>query len=97
VHIIVPRRNDSMIARITNDYYLHKLMRHGIQVSVYDRGFIHGKYLIVDSQLALVGTVNWDVLSFFRSYEITGLFDDEKTIQQLANDFTQNLADSTPY
>lgn len=51
--------------------------------------------MIVDNHTASIGTANWDRLSFFKNYEITSIIYDKDTIEQLQNDFLNDLKDST--
>jgi cardiolipin synthase len=97
VHLLLPSKSDNMITQITNRLYINKLLSHGIKVSTYDRGFIHSKIIIIDNNIASVGTPNLDVISFFKNYEIISIIYDEEIIKQLQNDFSNDLKDSTTH
>jgi len=72
------------------------LLKHRIKVSAYDRGFIHSKVIIVDNDIAAVGTANLDRLSFSKNYEVLSIIYDNELIKRLQNDFINNLKDSKP-
>jgi cardiolipin synthase len=95
VHIVLPGRNDNILARIFKPYYIKKLLSHGIKVSTYNKDFIHSKIVIIDDDIASVGTANFDLLSIYKNYEVISIVYDEEIIKQLQNDFLNVLADST--
>ena len=72
------------------------MLKHRIKVSAYDRGFIHSKVIIVDNDIAAVGTANLDRLSFSKNYEVLSIIYDNELIKRLQNDFINNLKDSKP-
>jgi len=94
IHLILPNKSDSKIAQMTKPFYINKLLKHGIKVSTYDKGFIHSKIMIVDNDAASVGTPNLDRLSFSKNYEIMSIIYDKEIINLLQNDFLNNLEDS---
>jgi cardiolipin synthase len=97
VHLILPSKSNSKIARITTPFFINKLLSHGIKISTYDRGFIHSKIMIIDNNIASVGTANLDILSFWKNYEVNSIIYDKEIIQQLQNDFLNDLKDSTTH
>lgn len=97
IHLILPRKSDNVIAQIAQPFYIKKLLKHGITVSTYERGFIHSKVMVIDNDIASIGTANLDILSFFRNYEVNSIIYDKEIIQQLQNDFSNNLKNSTTY
>jgi len=95
VQLIIPSKSDSAIARIVQPFYIKKLLTHGIKVAAYDRGFIHSKIMIIDNEAASIGSANLDLLSFAKNYEVISVIYDKEVIQQLQNDFLNDLNDST--
>jgi cardiolipin synthase len=51
----------------------------------YQRGFLHQKVMLVDEQLACVGTANLDNRSFRLNFEISGLSSDPAFIDEVAH------------
>ena len=64
----------------------------GIKVFCYQAGFLHQKVVLVDEELAGIGTANLDNRSFRLNFEITLLFIDKVCVQEvekmLVADFT---------
>ena len=66
-------------------------MPFGIKVYSYHAGFLHQKVVLVDEELAGIGTANLDNRSFRLNFEITLLFVDKTCVAEvqdmLENDF----------
>jgi cardiolipin synthase len=58
--------------------YIDELMEAGIKVYLYQDGFNHSKYFIVDSVFASVGSANVDTRSFDLNFEVAALIYDEE-------------------
>lgn len=96
IQLILPAKNDDLLARLIQPFYIKNLLSHGIKVYTYNQGFIHSKIMIVDDEAASVGSANFDRLSLSRNYEIISVIYDKELIKQLQNDFLNDLEDSTP-
>ena len=97
VQLILPSRSDNTIMRMIQPFYIRKLLAHGIKVSTYNRGFIHSKIMIIDNDIASVGSANLDRFSFYKNYEVTSIFYDKKVIEQLQIDLLNDIKDSTTH
>jgi cardiolipin synthase len=97
VNIIIPSHGDSKLGAVANYFYMKKLLNHGIKVSTYNKGFIHSKVIIIDDNIASVGSANLEKFSEMKNYEITSILYDQELIQELKNDFTNDLKDSTTH
>lgn len=56
---ILPARNDSFMVRHAGDAFLTELLTAGVEIYRFERGLLHTKSVLVDEQLALVGSVIW--------------------------------------
>ncbi len=63
-------------------------MELGVNIYEYDDTFVHAKILIVDDQIASVGSVNFDPRSFHLNFEATAIFENEavKTLVETYDD-----------
>jgi cardiolipin synthase len=85
VTVIVPQRNDSRLVHYTCRSYFDDMLDAGIRIFGFKGGLLHTKSLVVDRQVALFGSVNLDVRSFWLDFEVTlGVYD---------SDFAQRLLD----
>ncbi|ANY65358.1 cardiolipin synthase [Paenibacillus sp. BIHB 4019] len=94
VRIIIPGKGDSQLVLWATLSYVEPLLKAGIKVFRYRKGFIHAKVLIIDRMLASVGTANMDMRSFYNNYEQNALLFDAGSISQLKRDFRQDERDS---
>lgn len=76
VRIIIPDEPDGPMVAMANWSYTRELLAVGVKVFRYKGGFMHQKVLLMDDQLAGVGTANFDNRSFRLNFEITMLVSD---------------------
>src|SRR5690606_21005610 len=71
VRVPVPRKSDSVLFKCAPYAFLSEVTRVGVQVFLYEEGFLHEKVCLVDNDFALVGTANVDNRSFRLNFETT--------------------------
>ena len=59
------------------------MIEHGVAIYRYQDGFLHQKVVLMDDQIASIGSVNFDNRSFAINFEITLWFADRKTIDNV--------------
>lgn len=94
VKIILPAISDHVLVKWASFAYLEELMQAGVKFYLYQKGFIHAKTLIVDETVASVGTANLDMRSFFANFELNAVLFGKDTINQLYEDFAEDLRNS---
>lgn len=94
VKLILPARPDHKIVYWATMSYLEELLEAGVNVYLYEKGFIHAKILIVDGEVASLGTANMDIRSFYYNFEVNALIYDEGIVRRLEADFQRDLEDS---
>jgi cardiolipin synthase len=70
VRLMMPYKSDSLIVGAASRYYLPELVRAGVKVYLYKKGFVHAKTVVADTRLSVVGTANMDIRSFDLNFEI---------------------------
>lgn len=95
VRIIIPKIPDKKHVYMLTLKNAEELVKYGIKIHLYDKGFIHAKAAIVDDRLCSIGTVNLDYRSLFLHYENNSIFDDKKMLMSLKNDFSQTFSQSS--
>lgn len=93
VRIIFPQKSDHATVHEASLSYLEELMRLGAKVYFYQKGFIHSKMLLVDNEMASVGTANMDIRSFMLNSEINAFIYDNETVGRLYRVFADDLTD----
>jgi len=71
VTIIVPERVDSRLVRYASRSYFNDLLASGVRILRFQGGLLHTKSITVDGEIALFGTVNLDMRSFWLDFEVT--------------------------
>ena len=94
VQMILPDKCDSVVSYWNTRSYIDELLEAGIKIFLYDRGFNHSKYILVDNVFASVGSANVDMRSFELNFEVAALVYDESFATRLLEVFRNDKADS---
>ncbi|MDD2180768.1 MAG: cardiolipin synthase [Bacilli bacterium] len=97
VRIIVPGLHDKgkkIVYKATESFF-NELLEYGVKIYKYQNLFIHSKILIIDNDVASVGTVNFDYRSFDLHFEVTAIIYTDPVIKDLINSYENDLANST--
>ncbi|TVP54505.1 MAG: cardiolipin synthase [Gemmatimonadales bacterium] len=97
VRILVPRRADVLLVHLAKFAFLERLLRAGVQVFAYQPGVLHSKTLLLDSEIATVGTVNLDNRSLRLNFEITALVVGREFADQVRQSFEDDFRRSRPF
>jgi cardiolipin synthase len=95
VIILLPGRSDSAVAFWNTLSYIPELLEAGIRIFLYNEGFNHSKYILVDKVFASVGSANVDMRSFDLNFEIAALVYDENFAAKLYKVFLSDLQRSS--
>ena len=71
-----------------------ELLRHGVRVFEYQKGFIHAKTIAIDDSLALIGSANMDYRSFDLNFEVNALIYSKDMNAQLQRSFEDDCKDA---
>lgn len=80
VRVMLPDEPDHKLVWLASIAHADAMIEHGISVYRYTDGFLHQKVVLMDDQIATVGSVNFDNRSFAINFEITLWFTDRKAI-----------------
>lgn len=95
VKILVPGISDSRFVNIANHSYFTELLQAGVEIYTYHKGFVHAKTIIIDRDLAVVGTANMDFRSFDLNFEVNAMIYDRDTAEELRQQFYTDLDDAS--
>ncbi|MGL5357038.1 MAG: phospholipase D-like domain-containing protein, partial [Cetobacterium sp.] len=70
VKIVIPIVGDHAFVYWANQYFYGELLELGAEVYKYKDGFLHSKLMIVDGEIAFLGTANFDYRSMYQNFEI---------------------------
>lgn len=69
VRIIVPHIPDKKIVFEMTKTFYERLMKAGVKIYEYEKGFVHAKCYLVDDEIGMVGTINMDYRSLVHHFE----------------------------
>lgn len=85
VRIMLPQKPDHLTVWLASYAHADQMVAHGIKIHRYAQGFLHQKVILVDDQIAGVGTVNFDYRSFNINFEATLWFTHKDMIARIEN------------
>lgn len=91
VRLLAPSNPDSRIVFHASRSYYPELLEAGVKIYEYREGFMHSKIMIVDGQLASIGTSNMDMRSFHLNFEVNAFLYRTNSVKKLVNDYLQDL------
>ena len=94
VRIVTPYVADKKLIRLVTRSNYKALLKRGVHIYEYTPGFMHAKTIIVDDELSIVGTTNFDFRSFYLHFENGVWMYKSKCIEQVKADYLKNLAQS---
>jgi len=94
VRLLVPNKPDKRIVFHASRSYFPDLLEAGVKVYEYQKGFMHSKIVIVDGELASIGTSNMDMRSFHLNFEVNAFLYRTESTRKLVNDYLNDMKDS---
>jgi cardiolipin synthase len=94
VRILIPEKTDNVLVTLAAYSYFEDIKDVGVQVYRYGDGFLHGKYVLIDEVVSLIGTANFDNRSFRLNFEITAAVIDREFAKEVEAMFETDFARS---
>ncbi len=94
VKLILPSKSDITTHLYGSMSYVEELLQAGVHVYLYEKGFNHGKVMMVDGLFTTVGTANMDSRSFDKNFEVNALIYDQETVKEMEESFLEDIKDS---
>ncbi len=95
IEIMIPAVSDIPFIPEASMYIVHKLMKRGAKIYLFNGGFHHSKIMMVDSIFNTVGTANLNSRSLRYDYETNAFIFDISTTEQLTEMFARDVKNST--
>lgn len=73
VDVIVPERCDQILVGAAARSYYESLLEAGVRLYLHGDGLLHAKTMSIDRSVALVGSGNFDIRSFYLNFELNML------------------------
>jgi cardiolipin synthase len=90
IRIMVPKDSDSQLAKYSMFSNFQELLRTGVKIYTLEK-FSHSKLIIIDKEIASIGSGNFDYRSFEHNYETNTLLYDAAISKELAADFESEI------
>ena len=94
VDILVSAKSDIPLTPDAVFYNVHKLMKKGANIWLYQPGFHHSKIMMVDGQFCTVGSTNLDARSLRYDYEVNALIINKQVTKELQDMFIRDTKKS---
>lgn len=93
VRIVLPEIPDKSYVYLLTVDNAERLLKYGVKIYYMRDAFVHSK-IIMSEHCAVVGTVNFDMRSFFAQFENAVISDDKTLLSDMERDFAQTFKDS---
>ncbi len=90
VRIMLSKRSDVPIVQMASRSFIKEMLRAGVKVYFYAKGFLHSKTMTFDSSLTLIGSANFDSRSFEQNFEVEAFIYDEKVTEEANEIFVED-------
>ncbi len=94
VRILIPEKSDSWLVTLSAYSYFDQVSAAGVRFYRYDDGFLHEKVMLIDDDIATIGTANFDNRSFRLNFEITAVVVDGELAKNVERMFEKDFSSS---
>ena len=94
IRIMIPECADTWLTHLGSLSYLDDMMRAGVKIYLYQKGFLHSKLMVSDDTLSTVGSTNMDFRSFEHNFEVNAFMYDTASALALKEIFLQDQKDA---
>lgn len=94
VRIIVPAKTDAVLVGPAGRHYFRRLLKSGVRILENSQEMLHSKTMVIDGEMAMVGSANLDIRSMRLNFELGVLVADPQLAGALADRFRAAEANS---
>lgn len=91
VKLLVPGKSDSRIVNAASKANYFDLLKAGVEIYLYKKGFVHSKTMVTDGKLSIIGTANMDYRSFELNFEVNAIIYDVPFAKKMRTVFFNDL------
>jgi cardiolipin synthase len=96
VRLMIPKASDTKSTQMATFSYVDTMLKAGVKVYLYDKGFLHSKLLLIDDAICCFGSSNFDFRSFEHNFEINAFVYQKEFAAKMKRMFMQDIDDSMP-
>ncbi len=97
VKVIIPDKPDHLFVFWNNISSAYDVMRNGVKVYMYNRGFVHSKTMVVDGEYCSIGSANFDDRSLVLNFETNLLVMSKQLGEEMNAAYEEDLKYCTEY
>ncbi len=97
VRVMIPHKTDHAIVYWASLSNLEELLKAGVKVYRYEKGFIHSKILIADGSSVSVGTANLDARSLEINFEVQAFIYDASVARDFIRAYENDMEESSQF
>ncbi|HXJ98702.1 MAG TPA: cardiolipin synthase [Gelidibacter sp.] len=94
VKILIPGISDSKMVNAAARAHYTELLKYDVKIYQYNKGFVHAKTMVIDDNLAIVGSANMDYRSFDLNFEVNAMVYSQSIAKQLTDVFYNDIKDA---
>lgn len=91
VRLMMTGLPDKKLPFWTAHAYFDQVRAAGVRVHLYTSGFMHAKTVLIDEDVVIVGTCNWDIRSMLLHDEVVAVIHDRQRAEECANQYESDL------
>lgn len=95
VRILIPEKPDHYLVYMAAYAFIKPASLTGVKFYRYTKGFLHEKVILVDDDISIIGTANFDNRSFRLNFEVSACIINAQMAQQVEAMFEEDFANST--
>ena len=95
VKLLVPGKCDSKLVNAASKANYSDVLKAGVEIYFYKKGFVHAKTMVTDGKLSVIGTANMDYRSFDLNFEVNAIVYDIPFAEKMRNVFFEDLKHAT--
>nr|WP_184403512.1 cardiolipin synthase [Geomicrobium halophilum] len=95
VRLLMPSKPDKRVVFHASRSYYPELVDAGVVIYAYDHGFMHSKFMIVDQEIASLGSANMDMRSFHLNFEVNVFLYETSSVSRLVSDYVLDMEHSS--
>lgn len=90
VRIMLSKRSDMPLVQMASRSFVRDMLKAGVKVYLYQKGFLHSKLMLFDESLTLIGSANFDARSFEQNFEVEAFIYDTQLAAEANTIFVED-------
>jgi cardiolipin synthase len=90
VRLMTSERSDVPLVQMASRSFFKEMLRAGVKIYQYRKGFLHAKMMVFDHSLTLVGSANFDSRSFDQNFEVEAFIYDNQLAEKAEDIFVDD-------